>query len=168
MSLVGVRAKNHHQQVTRRGPDQRVNTRTTPEAVWQSVETEFGPFTLDAAASKENTRCEAYFDLEADGLVRVWSGKVWCNPPYSDLAHWVAKAADEAKHCQVIVMLIPANRTEQKWWHAYVEPVRDRQGSNLKTRFLPGRLEFGPPAKDGKGNRPPFGCALLIWTGAAT
>lgn len=164
MSLVRVRAKNHHQQVRRRGPDDRANTRTTPDAVWRAVEREFGPFTLDAAASLENTRCDVYYTIESSGLSQEWNGRVWCNPPYSHAAEWVKKAVQESLRCEIIVMLLPANRTEQRWWQAYIEPTRDRPDSRLRTRFLPGRLEFGPPARDGKGNRPPFGCVLLMWT----
>lgn len=62
-------------------------------------------------------------------------------------------------------MLLPANRVEQKWWQEHVEPVRDRPGSPLTVEFLAGRMRFiRPTAVIGpKGDRPPFGCALLIW-----
>lgn len=163
MSLVGVRAKNHSQQVLRRGHNDAANTRTTPDGIWEMVLGEFGPFTLDVAAADGNARCPEYFTIESDGLRRPWTGSVWCNPPYSNMAAWVAKAVSESPHCDTIVMLAPANRTEQKWWQLHIEPFRDRPGSRLRTRFLPGRLEFGPLASDGKGNRPPFGCVLLIW-----
>lgn len=62
-------------------------------------------------------------------------------------------------------MLLPANRTEQQWWQLMVEPFRDRPGSPLSTRFLPGRMRFlrrGQTAV-GPNERPPFGCLLLIW-----
>ena len=63
-------------------------------------------------------------------------------------------------------MLLPANRPEQPWWQTWVEPYRDRPGSPLTVRFLPGRLRFiKPGATEIKPNeRPPFGCCLLIWT----
>jgi hypothetical protein len=90
---------------------------------------------------------------------------VWCNPPYSNLGDWVSKAWAEWPSSRGIVMLLPANRVEQKWWQEHVEPRRDRPDSPLKVEFLPGRMRFiRPNAVIGpKGDRPPFGCALLIW-----
>lgn len=63
-------------------------------------------------------------------------------------------------------MLLPATRTEQGWWQAMVEPFRDRAGSPLTTEFLSGRMHFFRPGQTavGPGERPPFGCVLLVWT----
>jgi phage N-6-adenine-methyltransferase len=166
VSLVGFQATNHRQQVARRGVCDRTNTRCTPDSVWQSIAAEFGPFDLDVAASAENARCSRFYTIDDDGLVQPWEGRVWCNPPFSNLGPWVEKATRESTRAARIVMLLPANRTEQRWWQTYIEPYRDRPGSTLTTRFLAGRLEFGPPAKDGKGSRPPFGCVLLVWEAA--
>lgn len=65
----------------------------------------------------------------------------------------------------LIVMLLPANRVEQGWWQDHVEPYRDRPGSPLRVEFLRGRMRFDRPGwtKPAKGDRPPFGCCLLIW-----
>jgi hypothetical protein len=77
----------------------------------------------------------------------------------------VTKAWAEHSRTGVIVMLLPANRTEQTWWRDLVEPYRDRPGSPLQTEFLPGRLRFLGPGQTsvGPNERPPFGCVLLIW-----
>lgn len=112
-----------------------------------------------------------------DGLKMPWTGRVWCNPPFSDIAPWVAKARSEMQFpavAQRIAMLLPCNRTEQPWWQEHVERWRDGRNHMedingervlLETRFLPKRLKFGHP-----GNReavgvgsPPFGCVLLVW-----
>jgi hypothetical protein len=63
-------------------------------------------------------------------------------------------------------MLVPANRTEQRWWQDLIEPYRDC-GQGLTTRFLAGRLRFLAPGQThiGADERPPFGCVLLIWHG---
>jgi hypothetical protein len=63
----------------------------------------------------------------------------------------------------VIVMLLPANRTEQGWWQEGIEAKR--HDSRLILRFLPGRLRFLKPGADAikPNERPPFGCVLLIW-----
>lgn len=91
--------------------------------------------------------------------------RIWCNPPYSDIAPWVRKAWDCWASTSGITMLLPANRTEQQWWQLLVEPYRDRAGSPLTVRFLPGRMRFLKPGQTavGPNNRPPFGCVLLVW-----
>ena len=169
--LAGFVARNHPQQIARENgiAKDEVDDRRTPRSLFLLLDHEFGPFDLDAAASAENAQCMAYHTRERDGLQHPWWGVVWVNPPYSNLSAWVAKAWDEARHCQRIVMLVPANRCEQPWWQHHIEPHRDRLHRagcvTLSTRFLAGRPRFGGSraCDDGKGNRPPFGCVLLIW-----
>lgn len=169
MSLVGFRAQNHPQQTIKDHVDDRG---TTPE-MFAPLQERFG-FTLDVAAAPHNAKCERYFTVEDDGLSQSWAGEnVWCNPPYSDIRAWVAKAWDEWR-CGVladgphrVVMLLPANRTEQGWWQDLVEPALRSGDRHFRVEFLRGRPRFiRPDAVIGpKGDRPPFGCCLLIWGG---
>lgn len=167
MSLVGRPAKNHPLQVRANGARDAVDDRWTPLHLWIPWH-ERWQFTLDVAASHDNYLCGRYFTLEDDGLAQSWRGeRVWCNPPYSDLPAWVAKASSEADGCPVIVMLLPANRTEQRWWQEHIEPYRD-SGGTLTTEFLPRRINFG--SRDNLGawsaSSAPFGCVLVTWHGA--
>jgi hypothetical protein len=101
--------------------------------------------------------------LALDGLAQSWAGeRVWCNPPYSSIEPWLEKAWGE--DAELIVMLLPANRTEQGWWQRHVEPHRDR-GGRLRVEFLPGRMRFIAHDDDAirPNARPPFGVCLLIW-----
>lgn len=169
MSLVGFKASNHPQQTGRRGAEVKVDDRGTTPEVFGPLHRRFG-FTLDVAASPHNAKCERYCTVGDDGLTQSWAGEVvWCNPPYSDIRPWVEKAWDEARHA-TIVMLLPANRTEQRWWQDLVEPGLRAQRSAFRAEFLAGRLRFHRPGAviGPKGDRPPFGCCLLIWQGAAT
>lgn len=165
MSLVGFRSSNHPQQVIKRGATNRDDLGTDP-ALFDRLNARFG-FTLDVCATAANAKCADYFSLERgqDGLEKDWSGRVWCNPPYSQLAKWTAKAWHEERlmHVDLIVMLVPANRTEQVWWHDYIESYRG--GPSLDVEFLQGRQRFVMPGKEniGPNERPPFGCCLLIW-----
>jgi phage N-6-adenine-methyltransferase len=167
VSLVGFKAQNHPQQVVK---DQ-VDDRGTDPAFFARMTKEFGPFDLDVAAASHNAKCSRYYTLEDDGLSQAWSGQVWCNPPYSNLYAWVQKAWREWTYNPDgptgIVMLLPANRTEQRWWQELVEPWRE-DGPSFRVRFLPGRMRFDRPGAviGPKGDRPPFGCCLLIWTSA--
>ncbi len=169
MALSGFQAQNHPQQQNRRWPDDvdAVDDRATHPLDFADFDERFGPFTVDVAAAAHNTKCERYFTREQDGLAQSWAGeRVWCNPPYSDIAPWIRKAWASYAAASGIVMLLPANRTEQQWWQLMVEPFRDRQHSPLSTLFLPGRMRFLKPGQTavGPNNRPPFGCLLLTWT----
>lgn len=170
MSLVGFKSSNHPQQVGKRGATERDNLGTDP-ALFAKLD-ERWHFTLDVCATPENAKCERFYTLEDDGLVQPWSGRVWCNPPYSQIGVWVTRAWDqwmgtaELIDPELIVMLLPANRPEQVWWQDHVEPFRDGKGAgHLRTEFLRGRPRFVMPGAEaiGPNERPPFGCVLLIW-----
>lgn len=164
MNLVGFKAQNHPQQSAKPS----VDDRQTPPEVFDPLHARFG-FTIDVAASAQNAKLPRFYSIEDDGLEQSWaSERVWCNPPYSSIAPWVQKASVE--EAGLVVMLVPANRTEQGWWQRYIEPFRDgRDFYGPRTEFLKGRTRF--IAHDAEGirpnERPPFGCVLLIWGPAA-
>lgn len=166
MSMAGFKAQNHPQQTAARGAKDQVDDRGTGLEYFGPWQQRFG-FTLDVAAAEHNAKCARYFTREDDGLAQPWSGeRVWCNPPYSDCGTWVRKAwAEWRAGAELIVMLLPANRVEQAWWQDYVEPFRDKPGSPLRVEFLRGRMRFDRPGAviGPKGDRPPFGCCLLVW-----
>jgi len=164
VSVVAFKAKNHPQQAA----TDSVDDRWTPDYVFAPLTAEHG-FTLDVCASISNAKCSRFFTAEEDGLVQSWAREVvWCNPPYSNIGAWVKKALTEVRSggCPKVVMLLPANRTEQGWWQDLIEPVRDLPGSGVATRHLRGRINFGKPGNPtGKYNSScPFGSVLLILT----
>lgn len=176
MSLVKFKARNHQQQTALRGALDEVDDRGTKREFIRALEERFGePFTLDVAAAPHNAKAPAFYTRSDDGLTQDWHGNVWCNPPYSrikgvtDLGSWVQKAwaewSEPTESLHRIVMLVPANRTEQTWWQEHVEPRRDRD-SGLTVEFLRGRMRFDQPegwVVPQRGDRPPFGLCLLIW-----
>ena len=154
-------AKTHPQQ----GYNEAVDDRATTWEDFTPLDRRFR-FTIDVAASAENAKCDRFYTRDDDGLGQSWAGeRVWCNPPYSVIPPWVEKAWSEAAHADLIVMLLPANRTEQRWWQDLVEPRRGLPESRLHVEFLPGRMRFvAPGAQMVRANeRPPFGCCLLVW-----
>ena len=91
---------------------------------WSTPDDLFGPFDLDVAASAENTKCSAFYDIESDGLNQPWRGSVWCNPPYKDLIKWVSKAYNEVhglRRCESACLLLPA-QTSTAWFHDLALP----------------------------------------------
>lgn len=164
MPLVGFQAKNHPQQTRYKGSNPDVDDRALPPDDFAKLNDRFA-FTIDVASSNENKKCERHWTVKENGLEQSWTNeRVYCNPPYSDIMPWICKAWME-RQAELIVMLLPANRTEQKWWQEGIEPFRDRSGFVLTVEFLPGRLRF---LKRGQktikpNERPPFGCVLCIW-----
>lgn len=166
MSLVGFKARNHPQQTGKgRGAAER-DQLTTPPELFDPLHAEFR-FTVDAAATATNARLPRFWTEVENGLAQPWADeRVWCNPPYSAIRPWVEKMAEDA--AELAVMLLPANRCEQAWWQDLVEPVRDRPGSGITTRFLRGRPRFILHGHDKvlPNERPPFGLVLVIWESA--
>lgn len=143
-----------------------MDARETPPDLWAALNARFR-FTVDAAASRANAKCPRYWTEEDNGLAQPWEReRIWCNPPFSSIAPWVRKAWS-ATDAELVVMIIPANRTERDWWQNEIEPYRDGDGSWLTVEFLPGRPCFLAPGAAGPapGDRPTFGCCLLIWHG---
>jgi len=161
VSLIGFRSRNHPQQ----DPRDEVDDRGTPPELFNPLHERFR-FTLDVAAAPHNAKCARYLTRDDDGLSQSWVGeRVWCNPPYSAIEPWARKAWAETDHgCPLVVMLLPANRTEQTWWQELVEPYRDRPRSRLTVEFLPGRWRFirAGATRVGPNERPPFGCVLVV------
>lgn len=163
MSLVAFKGKNHPQQTAKRGPRPEVDDRATAPEVFDPLHARFG-FTLDVAALPHNAKLERYFTPAEDGLAQSWAGeRVWCNPPYSFIEPWVEKAW--ASGAALVVMLLPANRTEQGWWQRHIEPRRDVPGG-VRVEFLKGRMRFIAMDADSikPNERPPFGVCLAIWS----
>jgi phage N-6-adenine-methyltransferase len=148
--------------------------RFTPQNLFAPLHLEHG-FTLDVAATAENALCPHYCTASASGLVASWaSQRVWCNPPWSQLEWWVEKAWREVRDaCPFAMLVLPDNRTHQRWWQTLVEPVRDRRLDgpvSVRTRFLEGRVHFGTPedplAK--RRRRPRCGVVLVTLARAAS
>ena len=164
MSLVGFKAQNHPQQTRYAAPNDDVDDRALPVGDFAKLDKRFR-FTVDAASSIANRKCDRHWTIAENGLEQSWAGeRVYCNPPYSNIWPWVCKAWDE-RSAELSVLLLPANRTEQKWWQNGIEPFRNRPGSVLTVEFLPGRLRFLKAGRTeiGPNERPPFGCVLCIW-----
>jgi hypothetical protein len=128
MSLVRFKGQNHPQQVGKGGANPTVDERATTPEVFAELHERFN-FTVDACALARNAKLPRYWTPEQDGLAMNWTGeRVWCNPPYSSIEPWVIKAKESA--AELVVLLLPANRTEQRWWQEHIEPVRDNGGGD--------------------------------------
>jgi site-specific DNA-methyltransferase (adenine-specific) len=81
--------------------------RATPDNLFKPLDTLF-EYTLDPAATKENTKCKKFFTIEDNGLKQSWYGnRVFLNPPYSrgELIQWVYKCANESENAFITAIL---------------------------------------------------------------
>lgn len=121
----------------------------TPKDFYDRLNERFN-FDLDPCATDDNHKCAIYYTEAENGLMQSWSGnRVFCNPPYSDIKSWVAKAASERA---LVVMLIPA-RTDTRWFHEHIY-----KKPNVEIEFIKGRLKFG-----NSKNSAPFPSMLVIF-----
>ena len=124
---------------------------STPQDIYEALDNEFN-FNLDPCADENNHKCEKYFTAEDDGLLQNLGGnRVFCNPPYSNIAAWVKKAYKEAtKDNTLVVLLIPA-RTDTRYFQEYIY-------HRSEIRFIKGRLKFGESK-----NSAPFPSMIVIF-----
>jgi site-specific DNA-methyltransferase (adenine-specific) len=114
------------------------NDRCTPDNLLVLVREVFnGPIDLDPCDnphSHTKAKKSFYGGPTDSGLVRLWSGKVYCNPPYGrKLPQWVDRVIDQFTHAEEIILLTPS-RTDTRWF------TRLRQNAALC--FWSGRLTF--------------------------
>jgi len=130
----------------------------TPQKFFDKLNDEFH-FTLDAAASDTNHKCEKYFTEQDNGLTQNWGGEtVFVNPPYGnkETGEWTKKCYEESlKPNTTVVLLIPA-RTDRKSFHTYIYKKQ-----NVEIRFLQGRLKF--EINGVAGDAAPFPSMLAIF-----
>ena len=105
---------------------------STPAATYDELHREFG-FTFDPCPLM----------AQEDGRKVKWSGRVFCNPPYSRIVEFIKKGLFHLAcgDCEILVYLVPS-RTDTAWFHDYC--------AKGEIRFLRGRLKFG----DAKSSAP--------------
>jgi phage N-6-adenine-methyltransferase len=138
----------------------------TPQAFFDVLNREFY-FSVDAAASVDNAKCNRWFGPSGqheDALALVEWGRpyapenIWLNPPYSQCQAFITKAAEQARHGNIVVCLVPS-RTDTRWWHSEVYDATTHQyRPGVEVRFVKGRLKFG----EGK-NSAPFPSVVVIF-----
>lgn len=113
-----------------------------------------GGFDLDPCAGPSN---HAALNLRAsegmDGLTAPWAGRVWLNPPYSNVHQWLERLIEHNNG----VALVNA-RPETQWFQRAVSRSR-------VVLWLKGRVDFIRP--DGKATHPPVGSVLMAYGDSA-
>jgi len=126
----------------------------TPDNFFDYCAFRFGPYTLDAAASRSNARCKRFYTEKDDGLIQPWGkNTVWCNPPYKrgSARGWLQKAHGEMQGGGTrSSLLLPAN-TSAKWFHDFAV-------GKCQVFLVKGRLAF-----DNTVSTAPFSSVLCVF-----
>ena len=106
-----------------------------------------GEFDLDPACGPLCKNRTAHRMFRSGGLEKPWFGRVWLNPPFSDVRPWVEKMRAHGNG-----ILLVCGRVDAVWFQ---EAVREASGCFL----IKGRVQFNRPNVN--TGRCPLGCCLL-------
>ena len=126
----------------------------TPQELFDRLNRQYGPFTLDPCCTEANAKCAERFTVAEDGLEQKWTGRVFMNPPYGrKIGKWIWKAycATRSGEAEIVVCLVPA-RTDTAWWHDLC--------MTGEVEFIRGRVYF---EQEGKSDRAPFPSAIVVF-----
>jgi hypothetical protein len=118
--------------------------------LFDPLHAEFG-FDLDGAADESTALLP---NASTADEPKSWSGRrVFCNPPWSDIAPFV----ELSTLAEVAVLLVPA-RTNARWFHRAL-------ALGAQVRFFVGRPKFVDHDGPGAIANSPVDCLLLVWGG---
>lgn len=123
----------------------------TPPEIFKALDVQFD---LDPCGPIDNSLCTwipatKRYNVEDDGLVQSWEGKVWFNPPYGpNTGRWLARLKN---HNNGIALVF--SRTDTEWFHNYAAKAK-------VLCFVKGRIKFVRPTGERAGT--PGAGSLLI------
>ena len=133
---------------------------TTPKQVSHFEEIYGLDFRLDAAATRENSKCPTFL---TDALHQEWNLEaqdVWCNPPHSMNLDFVKRSDAQHKKYNInICMLIPTRIQSSPVFHELIENETEVFVENHPVLRRPKFLKNGRPTKHGSKN----GYCVIIW-----
>jgi len=108
----------------------------TPKYFFDLLNEIFG-FTLDAAASHSNHKCDKYYTIQEDGILQDWEGETaFCNPPFNEISMWVKKCYSEGQKKDTTVVMICPVRSDTDYWHEYIMKAHEVWFVNKRVNFL--------------------------------
>jgi len=160
----------------------------TPSSLFKKLD-ERWHFELDAFATQENALCPLYMSdglpthpntsgCIGNALTKIdWTPRhtnIFGNPPYSNPAPFVKKAAEESLKGATVVMLLPAD-TACKAFHKYImgiDYIKDANGDVVgvpnefgasEITFLTPRVVFNNPDGTPMKGQPKFGSMVVVF-----
>jgi len=119
----------------------------TPDYIFDPLDHEFG-FTIDVCATKDNAKIQNWIELPNNALELCWrygddnnnwdQCVAWCNPPYSDVAPWIAKAIEQARCNNVTTVMLTNYIVDCAYFHEHLPHIEE-------IRLALTRIQFEPP-----------------------
>ncbi|MDE2102063.1 MAG: adenine methyltransferase [Patescibacteria group bacterium] len=106
-----------------------------------------GPFDLDPACGPLCDNATARRRYRSDGLARRWTGRVWLNPPFSNVAPWVDRMIAHRNGIMLVFC-----RSDAAWFQRAISAAAG-------VFLFRSRTEFQRP--DGSRSKCPLGCCLI-------
>jgi phage N-6-adenine-methyltransferase len=132
----------------------------TPADIISAARKVLGVIDLDPASSAQaqrNVQALQYFTLADDGLMRMWHGSVWLNPPYAQphIESFADKMLLEVRSSRVTsAIMLTHNYTDTAWFQKLA-------ASSMAICFPKGRIRFEAP--DGSLASPTQGQVLFYF-----
>jgi phage N-6-adenine-methyltransferase len=124
--------------------------RETPQWLFDHFDREFH-LTLDVAATRKNTKCPKFYTKVVNGLVQIWFGNVWLNPPFSEIELWAKKGWEYAQTSKGVVVALLPIWPSAPWFQKYA--------IHGHIRLLTTRISFA-----GTVTLAPFNLMVVVWT----
>ena len=125
------------------------------------VQQVLGEIDLDPCSNPEKTvSAKLHYTKADDGLVQIWKGTIFMNPPYSSPLPWVKKLVEEyqAGNVTEAIALLKAGTQSNKGTGKLLSEVDAVAKWN-------GRLEFIPGVRTINKNAPDFDSAFFYFGG---
>jgi hypothetical protein len=112
----------------------------TPPAILKAL----GPFDLDPCAHPNQfyRTAKRMIAPPKDGLSVEWKGRVWLNPPFSQLEIWLPRLVEHGNG----IALVPSRTEVERWFWPFVWEAADA------VLFRRGRIYFHQPDGSTRGN----------------
>lgn len=124
----------------------------TPPHVFDALGLVFDLDPCSAGIGLDYVPARERFTVLDNGLSQIWSGTVWCNPPYGDqTAQWLQRMK---LHGDGVALVFA--RTGTRWWHD-VAPSAD------VCCFVRGRIRFINGSTRAVAKSPGADSVLLAW-----
>lgn len=130
----------------------------TPKKYIDSARKVLGNIDIDPASSEEANKiinADKYFTETDNGLQQTWTGKIWLNPPYDNVAKFVDKLVNSDIEEAIVLV---NNATETGWFARLAE----RASAMM---FHTGRLSFIREGIDGEEKSKPMQGQVFIYIG---
>ncbi len=125
----------------------------TPPEYIESAREVLGDIDLDPASNalaQETVRAQTFFTEDDNGLEKVWSGRLWLNPPYSQplISQFCEKLTNELTNGAVSAAItLTHNYTDTNWFHILAGHANAFCFKRGRIRFINQNGELASPTQ---------------------